>query len=403
MSLSPLLSAALKVLIGKLRGVAHTKKEAAEKFPRRGLHYYRDDFLLAAGFLIDETLGPYGDRIAAEKASDEIRSLILDALFPEKTAPRVPDPAAATAAEMILLGVVHGIDQQRVADWIEQEREIQSVCGEILAGMRESTKPLNLPSSEQIDALSAKQEKQSPPGSTDAAVPAGVTPANKSPKKELPADAPRSDDRSVGRGWGKQLARILRLGISKGKTPRQIADAIKARWMPDVDPVEFVASMTPDPRSAKQPENEDRSPIGQICAVFDDREQCQPFRARCDDYLTEDLQRIADAAVLRQEKQREAAKREQKANAAESGISDTAGAYESLKRRFIRESKGLSPKDYVEAMHDKGIETPLAWQREKPSCPKDYLDAYDDPKLEARRRWRKKIRDERYNEQRLKS
>lgn len=338
---SSLISAATKVLIGRFRNVAHAMRAASEKSDRRGfvadwrpllspelrqifapapqlwipvpgprilgLRYYLDEFLLAGSKLIELTLRPLGDRIAEENANDGIRDAILAALFgdgPNPT-PRSPHPAALTAAEMIRLGVVHRVDQERVARWIEQERGVQSVCDEILSGYSaRSGFAVPQPSSEQLDAEGAKREKQTSE-STRPPAPTNETPASSPGQKESGSgDPPRSDDRPE-----RQLARILRLAIGKEMDPDLIADTIEEEWTPESDPEEFVRTMRPDRWSAK-PEDEDRSPTGELCAMWDDREQGEQFRVEFEDLLTDELQRITDTAKLRSQLEAERLERE---------------------------------------------------------------------------------------------
>ena len=63
-------------------------------------------------------------------------------------------------AEIIRLGRVHGVDQERVAKWIEEERTVESVSAEILAGIP-IPKPLPTPPAERTElALTEKEQRE---------------------------------------------------------------------------------------------------------------------------------------------------------------------------------------------------------------------------------------------------
>ena len=65
------------------------------------------------------------------------------------------------AAEIMRLGSAHGIDQERVAKWIEENRTVESVSAEILAEIakRGSSKPLTQPAAEQV-TLTEREQKE---------------------------------------------------------------------------------------------------------------------------------------------------------------------------------------------------------------------------------------------------
>lgn len=423
--------------------------------PGPRLRYLLEQLQLATPVLLDRRIGPFADLIAAEDAADEIRTRILAALFPAEllkgASRRVPHPAAAIAAKLIRIGRDHGVDPMRVALWIEQERSAKSARDEILENY--SAKVLTLPSREENESIAAeflaeiersgtpgkarsaeelavleaeimakirtrraklKQEQQTASGSTDAAAPTDGAPAGKSAERN-PLPAAQSGDRPGGR-----LARILRLAIRKGIEPDTIADAIEKDWTLESDPDEFVKTIVPDPWSAEPSDGGDQSPIGQLCAEFDAREQAASFFPEYDCGLADHLGRIADNAKLAKEldavrrelerkdleakeaADREGERQERKQPVDEDGA-EAPGPYEERKRRKISECKELKLEQFVEAMHAAKIMTEPSWQSEEPPCPVWYPDAYNDPNLKARRRWRKLMRDLRRNTGRRKS
>ena len=47
------------------------------------------------------------------------------------------------------------------------------------------------------------------------------------------------------------------------------------------------------------------------------------------------------------------------------------------RKEFIRSLDGKTEREYCQAMHDAGLETPTTWQKWRPKgCPADYLDAF---------------------------
>jgi hypothetical protein len=133
-------------------------------------------------------------------------------------------------------------------------------------------------------------------------------------------------------------------------------------------------------------------------------QQAQKSRALRDavSRIENSLQRLADENVLAQsEREAVSADRAVKTEVAIKDVApETPGAYEARKRRKILECSGLSLKDFVEAMHNAGIETEASWQIGTPPCPRLYREAYNDPDPKLRARWRKKMRDVRRNTKR---
>ncbi|HXJ88886.1 MAG TPA: hypothetical protein VMS18_18860 [Candidatus Binatia bacterium] len=210
----------------------------------------------------------------------------------------------------------------------------------------------------------------------------------------------------------------------KAITPDEIANAIENDWTPEADPEEFVRTIVPDPWSAEQSDDEDQSPIGQLCSVFDEREQTAVFFTEYDHPLADHLERIADAVKLRKEQdavkednerqererrererlevkdavRRELARQEREREAAGSGdgSSETPEDEDARRRRIIRENKHLEGKEFFQALHDEHVRPKQSWIDE--GCRDDYLVIYEIPY------WRDKVLKERYDvEKRIKS
>lgn len=110
------------------------------------------------------------DRKAGEKGFPvKVRSLIPVARAADSTEVSHMETATAqgitdsrnAAAEIVRLGKVHGIDQERVATWISEGRSIDAVSREILGEISsKSAKPLSQPPAEQREELTLSEKEQ---------------------------------------------------------------------------------------------------------------------------------------------------------------------------------------------------------------------------------------------------
>jgi hypothetical protein len=150
-----------------------------------------------------ELLHPNAQAFAIEDVRRQFAQQIGDRLRPETS---LESKAATRTAEIIKLGKRHGIDQERVAEWISGGRSFVAISAEIL------------------DELESR--------SVQPATPAGT---------ETPA--PRTDGTSSG-PYDHELAEVFRLGI-RGRIDRdQIAESIEKYWTPELTAAEFISGVS---------------------------------------------------------------------------------------------------------------------------------------------------------------
>jgi HK97 family phage major capsid protein len=107
----------------------------------------------------DYTVGVGRD---AEEFPVQVRSNSETAALPPIQTPEVRAMDAKKMAEIVRLGKVHKIDQERVAKWIEDERTVEAVSAEILAGIasRAGAQPITQPPAERTELVLTEKEQQ---------------------------------------------------------------------------------------------------------------------------------------------------------------------------------------------------------------------------------------------------
>jgi hypothetical protein len=205
-----------------------------------------------------ELLRPYAKAFAREEVRRQFGQQIGDRMCPEMS----PESRAAKrTAEIIKLGKRHGIDDERVANWISGGISLGAISAEIL------------------DELASRSAQPATAAETE-------TPA------------PRTEGNNSGL-YDRELAEVFRLGI-RGRVDRdQITESIEKYWRPELTAAEFIAGVSGLRRLKVRTDK--RSIVGEIFELFGEPDRAWEWKDAYVQRLLSELEQLAEGATLEAE------------------------------------------------------------------------------------------------------
>ena len=205
-----------------------------------------------------ELLRPYAKDFASEEVRRQFAQQIGDRICPEAS---LESRAATRAAEIIRLAKRHGIDDERVTNWISGGISLDAISAEIL------------------DELASRS-------------------AQPATSAETETPAPRTDGNQSGL-YDHELAEVFRLGI-RGRVGRaQIADSIEKYWTPELTAAEFIAGVSGLRRLKARTSK--RSIVREIFELFGEPDRAWEWKDAYVQRLLSDLEQLAEGATVKLE------------------------------------------------------------------------------------------------------
>jgi len=195
---------------------------------------------------------------------------LVESLLPE---PTEESKAARRAIEIVRLGKVHGIDQERVVSWIADGRTDDAVSREILDGV--AKRAPRLYSTGTLEARHAPElVGREDPASTSDASPTTIGQA--------------SEEQSSGPGrHARELADVVRRGMTDGVDADRIAERIEVYWRAELTSADVLYGDL-------KPRASEGTPMRELFELFGVRERVWTWRAEFEPWLVGELQQGDD-------------------------------------------------------------------------------------------------------------